>query len=158
MDEQELRRLRDYFRTRLDSNDYEFNFEDLDWDADNSSKNKKPKEPKFIFPIEDVSKSNLKMLVSTMESLAKGEKPYLIDIENFGGFYALGEVPENKDLREYKVVWLPDMVAGLLRKRFDKIEETHKAIEEARTKGFAEIADLEKRIEKILTIGNDFLL
>lgn len=67
-------------------------------------------------------------------------------------------MPKKKNVSGYKVVWLPDMVAGLLRKRFDKIEATHKAIEEARTKGYAEISDLEKRIEKILTIGNDFLL
>lgn len=154
MDEEELRRIRDYFRSGLNSEawgiDLDLDLEPVDDDEDES--------PEFIFPLSDVNEDNLNMLQRTMESLAKGEKPYLIDLKNFEGFYPFDKVPKKKDVSGYKVVWLPDMVAGLLRKRFDKIEATHKAIEEARTKGYAEISDLEKRIEKILTIGNDFLL
>lgn len=156
MDEEELRRVSDYFRSILNSEAWGINFNDLDLEpVDDDDEDESPE---FIFPLSDVNEDNLNMLQRTMESLAKGEKSYLIDLKNFEGFYPFDKVPKKKNVSGYKVVWLPDMVAGLLRKRFDKIEATHKAIEEARTKGYAEISDLEKRIEKILTIGNDFLL
>jgi hypothetical protein len=120
--------------------------------------NMKPKpsksEPKKAFELLDVNGDEINIIALTMERMAKGLKPYLIDITE-DVFGELGHVDKT---RGTKLVWIDSKIAQKIQERLNSIRTIEKEVDDFTKLSYRKIAEYEERIKKILDTGHDLLL
>lgn len=123
----------------------------------NKAKPSKPEpKPKKAFELLDADDDDLDLIGLTMEKIAKGLKPYIINIaENVFG--ELGHLDFNNS-KGTKLVWLDPKIADKIQERFDSIRTIEKEVDDFTQISYRKISEYEDRIRKILDTGHDLML